>query len=226
MKYPIQKLGKRPVFPNPEYTDHEGLIAYGGDLSVNRLVMAYAMGIFPWYTQETPILWWSPDPRAVMFLDKYKPPKSLIKIIEKQIFEVRYDTNFEAVIWNCANIQRKEDAGTWITPEMQTAYINLHNHKIAHSVEIYHENTLVGGLYGVAIGRYFSGESMFNNANNASKTAFYYLVEKLRAMNFLFIDIQQDTPHFMKWGGENLKRTDFLKLITQAIDFSSKPQKW
>jgi leucyl/phenylalanyl-tRNA--protein transferase len=167
-------------FPDPRYASKEGLVAVNGDLSPERVLFAYSIGIFPWYGKDEPILWWSPDPRMVLYLDKFKVHRSLKKIIKKGIFEVKFDTNFEEVIKMCANIKRKHENSTWILPEIIEAYTKLHHLGFAHSVETYLDGELVGGLYGVSIGKMFSGESMFSKVSNASKVALYYLVEKLR----------------------------------------------
>ena len=166
-------------FPDPEnaLTEPNGLLAVGGDLSLERLLSAYKLGIFPWYEDGQPILWWSPDPRMVLFPDELHISKSLEKIINRKVFKVSFNQNFPAVILACANQRSKNRDGTWITDEIQQAYIHLHQAGWAHSVEVWDDNNLVGGLYGIALGKIFFGESMFNEQNNASKVAFVYLTQ-------------------------------------------------
>ncbi|MDQ7055667.1 MAG: leucyl/phenylalanyl-tRNA--protein transferase [Persephonella sp.] len=163
----------------------------GGDLSPERLIFAYSLGIFPWYSEGEPILWWSPDPRMVLFPQNLKVSRSLKKILKKNIFQIEFDTEFERVINMCASVKRKGQTGTWITPEMVEAYTQLHRLGFAHSVEVYKDGELVGGLYGVSLGGVFFGESMFHTVPDASKVAFVHLVERLKQWNFDMIDCQQ-----------------------------------
>ena len=182
-------------FPDPEKADKEGLLAAGGDLSVESLISAYSAGIFPWYSEGSPILWWSPDPRLVLFPEKFRISYTLKQTIRRGWFEVLFDHDFAAVIRNCAITKRNNQEGTWITTEMQRAYTVLHNKGFAHSVESYHKGVLVGGLYGVSLGKAFFGESMFHHMPDASKVALYFLVEQLKKWDFHLIDAQQSTAH-------------------------------
>lgn len=204
-------------FPNPELALEEpnGLLAIGGDLSAPRLLEAYNKGIFPWFTEDSPILWWSPNPRAVLFLDQLKISRSLKKILQKNLFEISFNRAFEQVIKACAEPRKHEDS-TWITEEMIEAYIELHRAGIAHSVEVWQHQKLVGGLYGVTIGGVFCGESMFSRVSNASKIALVYLVEHLQQRNFSLIDCQIMNPHLASLGAINIPRKQFLTLLNQA----------
>ncbi len=222
----ILKENEEIYFPDPRYASKEGLVAVNGDLSPERILFAYSIGIFPWYGKDEPILWWSPDPRMVLYLDKFKVHRSLKKIIKKDIFEVKFDTNFEEVIKMCATIKRKHEDETWILPEVIEAYTRLHHLGFAHSVETYLDGELVGGLYGVSIGKMFSGESMFSKVSNASKVALYYLVEKLKEWNFDFIDCQIPSEHFKKWGGIEVSRDKFLDQLEIAVKKETKIGKW
>lgn len=205
------------TFPDPLFASDEGIVAYGGDLSVNRVMKAYSSGIFPWFKEGDPILWWSPDPRFILKLDKFNIPKSLKKIIKKDFFEVRFNYDFEGVINNCAQIKRKEQEGTWITSQMIEAYIELHTAGFAHSFEAYHDNKLAGGGYGVILGDIFCGESMFTLKTNASKVAFAALAERLKQKGFSLIDSQVYTKHMESFGGEHISRDDYLKLVKEAL---------
>lgn len=190
----------------------DGLLAVGGCLSTRRIINAYSQGIFPWYSNEDPILWWSPDPRLVIFPDKLHVSKSLKKTLRKQIFQIKFDTAFPEVIKACA-APRSYESGTWLTPEMQAAYIRLHNEGYAHSVEAWHDKQLVGGLYGVAVGQVFFGESMFHYKTDASKVAFIGLVKQLAYWGYRLIDCQVHTPHLVSLGAENISRIRFCSLL-------------
>ena len=200
-------------FPNPEEADKEGLLAFGGDLSVKRLMHAYRSGIFPWFDDYQPILWWSPDPRMIMFLDDFKVSKSLEKIIHKNKFTITYNTCFREVIRNCSQIKREGQQGTWITSQMQEAYLQLHELGLATSVEIWLGDELVGGLYGIDLidKKVFCGESMFSKVSDASKVGFYYLVAQLKAKNYQLIDCQMYTTHLERLGAKEIPRNEFLK---------------
>ncbi len=213
-------------FPDPETADPDGLLACGGNLEVETLLSAYSKGIFPWYSEGSSILWWSPDPRLVLFPDNYKASGSLLQTIKKNIFEFRFDTSFEQVILQCARVKRKGQAGTWITPEMEEAYIRLHRAGYAHSAETYHNNELVGGLYGVSIGAAFFGESMFYIMRDASKAAFYYLMNRLSLWKFKLVDAQQSTGHLKSMGAEEISRKYFLALLRGALKEKGKTGKW
>jgi leucyl/phenylalanyl-tRNA--protein transferase len=223
---PFYKLNKDHIFPHPELAEKSGLLAVGGDLSPERLIQAYANGIFPWYSNGEPILWWSPDPRMVLFPNKLKVSKSLKQSIRNKSFEVRFDSNFETVIENCAQVPRKGQPGTWITKEMKRAYIQLYNNGIAHSVETYIDDELAGGLYGISIGATFFGESMFQTKNDASKVALFHLVERIKEWNFKFIDAQVETDHMKTMGAENISRNEFLEILKVAIKAPTQKGKW
>lgn len=214
------------TFPDPEEADDSGLIAVGGDLSVERLKLAYSKGIFPWYEEGMPVLWWSPDPRMVLFPDKMIVSHSLKQTLKKDLFTITYDTCFEEVIEQCSSTPRLMQEGTWITREMKAAYIRLHKAGYAHSAEAWHNGQLVGGLYGVALGRAFFGESMFHRMTNASKVALFYFLEKLRSMDFQLIDAQVYTNHLESLGGELISRSNFLKLLHKALEKPSLTGSW
>ena len=223
---PIFRLVEDIVFPPPDYADPSGLIAVGGDLSSDRLLEAYRVGIFPWYSEDQPILWWSPDPRLVLDLDQFKISRSLGKTLRRRIFQVTFDRVFEEVIAACATVPREDQSGTWITPEMREAYIRLHGLGYAHSVEAWLEGKLVGGLYGVSLGKAFFGESMFHRHTDASKVALAILVEKLRSWSFHFIDAQMSTEHMCRLGGQEISRRIFLKKLQSALRHPTKRGKW
>jgi leucyl/phenylalanyl-tRNA--protein transferase len=201
-------------FPDPGYALEEpnGLLAVGGDLSPARLLNAYRQGIFPWYSDEQPILWWSPNPRAVLFPDKLKISRSLRKNLRKRAFHVTLDTDFTSVIQACSE-PRDDSDGTWITDEMKQAYIQLHRIGFAHSVECWEGDELVGGLYGVSMGKVFFGESMFSRRSDASKIGFAHLVEQLKEWEFGLIDCQVHSSHLASLGAEDVPRGEFLELL-------------
>jgi leucyl/phenylalanyl-tRNA--protein transferase len=210
-------LSKNDIkFPSLECVSEEGILALGGDLSIERLLEAYKNGIFPWYSAGEPIVWYCPNPRMVLFFDKIKVSKSLRKILKKQQFAVTFNQNFKEVIHHCKSIQRKEDLGTWITDEMEEAYVKLHEIGKAKSVEVWQNDQLVGGLYGVDLGTVFCGESMFSKVSNASKVAFVYLVERLKKESYKFLDCQVYNSHLASLGAEEISREFFLKLLNPA----------
>lgn len=211
----IFRLSEKIIFPDPHLSEDDGLLAVGGDLSVDRLLEAYVNGIFPWYNEGDPIMWWSPKPRCVLLPQDINISKSMAKIIKKDIFKVTIDNDFEGVISNCKSM--REDNGTWITEEMKDAYIRLHDAGYALSVETYLEGELVGGLYGVVIGRCFFGESMFSKVSNASKIALIKLAQVLEKNNFEFIDCQMRTNHLISMGAKMIEFDEFLKLIDKGI---------
>lgn len=213
----VFSLSKKYVFPHPSLAEEDGLLAIGGDLSPERLLLAYANGIFPWYSEGDPICWFSPDPRCLLFPDKLKVTKSLRKTIEKKVFDVRFDTCFEQVIENCSSVPRPEQGGTWITKEIKEAYTKLHQLGFAHSVESFRGGQLVGGLYGISLGSAFFGESMFHFETDASKVAFVHLVERIKSWGFSFIDNQQVTKHLISLGSEEISRDRFLALLGEVI---------
>ncbi len=204
-------------FPDTDEADESGLLAIGGDLSIERLKLAYSKGIFPWYEDGMPILWWSPDPRMVLYPEKMIISHSLKQSIKKKQFTVTIDTAFEKVIKNCSKTSRKGEKGTWITRDMQNAYIRLHEAGFAHSAEAWLDGELVGGLYGVALGKAFFGESMFHHVTNASKVAFHHLVDKLASWNFKIIDAQVYTNHLESLGGEMIPRREFIQILEGAL---------
>ena len=202
-----------------------GLLCAGADLSVARLLAAYRSGIFPWYSGGEPILWWSPDPRMVLFCDELKVSRSLAKNVRNKGFETRIDSGFAKVIKACAG-PRKSETGTWISAEMQAAYVALHRAGHAHSFETWLDGRLVGGLYGVAIGRAFFGESMFSQVTDASKVALVALVEELRARGFPMIDCQQRTPLLASLGAREIPRHQFLRRVAALVNYAQPPGKW
>lgn len=209
----IYQLGTAFDFPHADLALQDGMLAIGGDLNPQRLLRAYVKGIFPWYEEGQPILWWSPDPRMTLNLSELHVSKSLKKILRDEIFEVRFDTDFKNIINACAGTKRKGTVGTWITLDLIDSYMELHKMGFAHSVGAYRENRLVGGLYGLSVGSIFFGESMFHRENDASKVAFVYLVRFLQQNDFDLIDAQQDTDHLRSLGGKPMKRKDFLKCL-------------
>lgn len=213
---PIYQLTEEIIFPHPSLAEPDGLLAIGGDLSPIRILTAYANGIFPWFSDKDPILWWSPNPRCISLPSKFKPSKSLKQFIKKATFKVKFDTDFKSVIRNCAKVKRNDADGTWITEEVENAYFELHRLGYAHSVETYLNDLLVGGLYGVAIGKVFLGESMFFTHSNASKIAFYTLIEFLKKYNFEIIDNQMTTPHLLSLGAEEISREKFIEILGVA----------
>ncbi len=219
-------LSDKIAFPPPHLAEKEGLIAIGGDLSEKRLLLAYQMGIFPWYSKDEPIMWWTPDPRLVLYPHELKISGSLQKIIRKNIFSIRIDTAFDQVVLSCAHAQRKKQDGTWIVEDMITAYCHLHKTGYAHSFEAWQDDKLVGGLYGVSLGRCFFGESMFSNQSNASKVTFVFLVEYLRQRSFDLIDCQVTTDHLLRSGAREIPRKRFLKEIGNSLKKSTLIGKW
>jgi len=206
-------LSKDLVFPPVQLANEDGLLAIGGDLSVERLELAYKNGIFPWYNQGEPIIWYSPDPRMVLFPKDLKISKSMRQVLRKKEFKITFNQNFKEVISNCKSVYRVGQGGTWITNEMQQAYISLHKKGIAKSVEVWLEDELVGGLYGIDLGHVFCGESMFSEVSNASKLAFIYLVEKLEKENYKLIDCQVYNNHLASLGADEISREAFLKIL-------------
>lgn len=215
---PVFRLSKEISFPPPELAEEDGLLAVGGDLGEERVLLAYREGIFPWYSDGSPLLWWSPDPRLVLFPEELKVARSLRQCIKKREFTVTMNTAFENVIRNCASVRRRDEGGTWITEEMIAAYTRLHLSGYAHSVEAWHEGELAGGLYGLILGKAFFGESMFTKKSNASKVAFVSLVEHLKNRGFMLIDCQMTTRHLISFGAKEISRKLFLMLLRQALE--------
>lgn len=197
--------------------DPDGLLAIGGDLSCKRIISAYQQGIFPWFSDGQPVLWWSPDPRFVLFPENLKISRSLKKTIRKNSFSITINKNFESVIKECAKKPRLGQTGTWITQDMQQAYLDLHHAGFAYSVEAWKGKQLVGGLYGIAIGRVFFGESMFNHERDASKVAFSHFVQYLQSIDFKLIDCQVYTGHLESLGAQQITRVDFIKLLNGLL---------
>ena len=202
------------AFPHHDFADEYGVLAIGGDLSPERLLLAYWNGIFPWFNEGEPIVWWTPDPRFVLFPDELKISKSMRPYFNQKKFEVTYDTCFEKVIKNCSKVPRKGQEGdTWINKKMIKAYCKMHDLGFAHSVEVWRGKELVGGLYGIALGKVFFGESMFMKVSNASKFALISLVNKLKEFDFQLIDCQQETAHLGSLGARSISRKEFLEIL-------------
>ena len=202
-----------------------GLLAAGADLTPARLIEAYSHGVFPWFNADEPVLWWSPDPRMVLFPAELKVAQSLKKVIRNREYEMRFDTAFTRVMHGCAQ-PRKGQAGTWISPAMIEAYTQLHDRGIAHSAETWMDGELVGGLYGVALGRMFYGESMFTEVTDASKIALVHLVWQLRRWGFGLIDCQMKTAHLSRFGAREIPRGDFIRRVSKLIQYSSTSAPW
>lgn len=213
-------------FPNPEDANADGLLAHGGELSPEYLLSAYRQGIFPWFGEDEPILWYSPDPRMIVNPSDFSPSKSLRQVLNKNIFEIKIDTVFKDVISNCSCVKRSHEDETWITTDMIKAYVELHNLGYAHSFETFYNNTLVGGLYGVSLGNAFFGESMFFTKTDASKFAFYHLVQFCLNHDFVFIDTQIPTQHLASLGGKEILRSKFLNLLNKSLQHESLQGKW
>jgi len=220
-------LGRKDPFPPVERALKEpnGLLAAGGDLSLERLLDAYRHGIFPWFSRGEPILWWSPDPRMVLYTGELKVSRSLAKNLRNKGYRVTADTAFDRVLRGCAG-PRRGATGTWLSAAMQKAYLALHRAGHAHSVETWREDDLVGGLYGVAVGRMFYGESMFSTATDASKVALVGLVQALVARGFPLIDCQMKTPLLASLGGREIPRAAFLRALTALVNYPEPPGKW
>ena len=223
---PVYQLIDRLIFPPPDHAEPEGILALGGDLRVERLLLAYRMGIFPWYSDGQPILWWSPDPRLILEPDWLRVSRRLKQTLSKKRFRVTLDSAFRDVIRACATVPRKRGSGTWITPEMERAYTALHDAGYAHSVESWIEGKLAGGIYGVSLGRCFFGESMFYYETDASKVAFVTLVTQLRAWSFQMIDAQIMSSHLLSFGAREIPREEFLKRLNRALHYPTLKGPW
>lgn len=213
-------------FPDPNEAEDDGLVAVGGNLSLEFLLSAYSQGIFPWFNKGEPLLWWSPNPRMILFPKDFKCSKSLQQVLKSNKYVVRIDENFGTVIRKCATVERPGQTGTWITKDMISAYTHLHEEGYAHCVETYYENNLVGGLYGVSLGKAFFGESMFYEKTDASKIALFHLNELLLTWNFHFIDVQQSTSHLRSLGAVDIPRKKFLFILEKALVYTTKKGKW
>ncbi len=222
----IFRLTEKVSFPPPHFAEPDGLLAFGGDLSEKRLLLAYRMGIFPWYSQGDPILWWSPDPRLVLYPEEIIISTRLKRVIKQHKFEISFDKAFADVIYACAYTRIAENKGTWILDEMIDAYCRLHESGYAHSVEAWHESRLAGGLYGVSLGGCFFGESMFTQVANASKVALVALCDFMKRLSFDFIDCQVASPHLMRMGAREIPRPLFLKELEQSLKKKTLKGKW
>ena len=200
-------------FPSVDQSNRDGILAIGGDLSLERLQLAYKSGIFPWFEEGEPIVWWSPNPRMVLFLEELIVSKSMRNILNKNRFKVTFNQNFKDVISICQNIKRNGQNGTWITNDMIKAYCKLHELGIAKSVEVWQDQVLVGGLYGIDLGHVFCGESMFSKVSNASKAAFIALVNQLKKEDYKLLDCQVYNPHLESLGCREIDRTDFMEIL-------------
>jgi leucyl/phenylalanyl-tRNA--protein transferase len=223
---PVFQLDERLVFPPPELADPDGLLAVGGDLRPERLVLAYSSGIFPWPTEGFPLLWHSPDPRFVLEAEQLHVPRSLAKTVRRGRFRCTLDTAFRTVMANCAEIPRQGQDGTWITDAMLEGYAELHELGFAHSVEVWEGDTVVGGVYGVSLGGAFFGESMFAHSPDASKVGFVRLVEQLSRWDINLIDAQVHTAHLERFGAEHWPRARYLTRLERALQLPTRRGKW
>lgn len=224
---PIHLLSRSSLaFPPVEEAEPSGLLAVGGDLGVARLVTAYEQGVFPWYSAGYPILWWSPSPRLILEPERLHVSSSLRRAMNKHPFRITLDQDFAGVIKGCAETLRPDEGGTWIVPDMIRAYRALHRAGFAHSVEAWSGRRLVGGLYGVSLGRVFFGESMFHRVPDSSKIAFVQLVRQLREWGFHFIDCQQTTRHLLRFGAFEVERGEFMARLRRALDWPTREGRW
>jgi leucyl/phenylalanyl-tRNA--protein transferase len=223
---PVFQLSDDILFPDVSLSEEDGLLAIGGDLRPERLLAAYSSGIFPWYSEDQPILWWSPDPRLILYPEKFRISHSLRQKLEKNTFDIMFDTRFNRIVKLCSTVDDRGREGTWITAEMKDAYSGLHKAGYAHSVETYYKGKLVGGLYGVSLGRAFFGESMFHTMTDASKVALFYLVQRLKENKFLFIDSQVETNHLVSLGAELISRKAYLASLKKAMKYPTLKGKW
>ena len=214
---PVYQLTEEIMFPNPDLAEEDGLLAIGGDLSFERLLLAYCNGIFPWYSDDEPILWWCPKPRFIIKPNEVNVSKSMKRVFNKGEFKVTFDNDFEGVIRNCKELRENKE-GTWITNEIMSAYIDLFKRGFATSVEVYKDERLVGGFYGVKIGRCFFGESMFSIETNASKVALISMCRKLEKEGYIFLDCQMHTNHLESMGGKFVSWEEFKEMIQEGIN--------
>lgn len=223
---PVYRIPSVHLFPHPSLAEPDGLLGVGGDLDPQRLLQAYANGIFPWYSEGQPILWFSPDPRFVLFPDELHVGRSLRKRIRRGDYEIRLDTAFPEVIARCRQADRPGQRGTWITRDMQEAYIRLHLQGYAHSAEAWRDGRLVGGLYGVALGGLYAGESMYALEPDASKVAFVWLARQLRAWGYGLIDCQVRTAHLARFGAREIARADYLERVAALVAQARPARPW
>jgi len=223
---PVYQLTKALLFPDPERANPRGLLAVGGDLRVERLLLAYRLGIFPWYGPGEPILWWSPPRRCVMAPAGFHASRRLLRIIRQERFTVTFDQAFPQVIRACAETRLEQGEGTWITTEMIDAYCALHELGFAHSAEAWWEGQSAGGIYGVSLGRAFFGESMFTQVTNGSKVAFFSLAQRLAEWEFTLIDCQITNPHLVRLGSYEITRREFLRRLNESLQFPTRRGKW
>lgn len=222
---PVTMLGDGVGFPPAERAGRDGLLAVGGDLSPRRLLRAYGSGIFPWYGEGEPLLWWSPDPRFVLFPSEFHASGSLEKLLKRRVFSFTFDRAFAEVIDGCAR-PRPDQEGTWITPAMRDAYLSLHRLGYAHSLEAWKDGELAGGVYGISLGRCFFAESMFHLQDNASKATVAALAAAMARMEFAFIDCQVPTPHLSGWGARSITRRRYLKLVRAGLRYRTLRGNW
>lgn len=223
---PVYRLPDTGIaFPDPFDAEPDGLLAVGGNLSPHRLVAAYCNGVFPWYHEDSPPLWWTPDPRCILLPEEFHLPRSLARTLKRNTFTFSFDRKFPEVIRACSGPRGDYD-GTWLLPEMIEAYINLHRLGLAHSVEAWHNGDLAGGLYGIALGLAFFGESMFFRRPDASKAAFAHLVAAVRAAGFTLIDCQQVTPNLLRFGAKPVSRAEFMERLKRALEAPLRRGSW
>lgn len=223
---PVYRIPDELIFPDPRLAEPGGLLGVGGDLRPERLLLAYREGIFPWYSQGQPILWFSPDPRFVLYPDDLHIGRTLSRLLKRHRFTLTMDTDFAAVIGQCQQAPRAGQDGTWITEEMRSAYIALHHLGHAHSIEVREDGELVGGLYGVAMGQIFAGESMFSRADGASKVALVALVQQLKAWGYQLIDSQVHTDTLAAMGATEISRAEYLRTLKTLINAPGKHGPW
>ena len=223
---PVFQLPSELIFPDPDFAEPDGLLAVGGDLVPERLIEAYRLGIFPWYAEGEPLLWWSPTPRLILLPEEFHLPRRLARTMRKQVFTITADTVFTRIITECGETRKRSGEGTWITGEMREAYSRLHELGYAHSIECWQDNTLVGGLYGVCLDRVFFGESMFSRVNDASKVALATLTAQCKKKGIKMIDCQMTTDHLLRFGAKELSRTTFRQQLTTLIRHRGGQKKW
>jgi leucyl/phenylalanyl-tRNA--protein transferase len=223
---PVFQLTDDLIFPPPHLASDNGLLAIGGDLSPERLLLAYRMGIFPWFSAGDPILWWSPAPRLILELKGLRISKRLQRTIRQGVFAVTMDKAFSQVITSCAKVPRRDENSTWITPEIVAAYNRMHELGFAHSIECWHENKLAGGLYGMSLGGIFFGESMFSAISDSSKVALAYLTEQLVKWDFDFIDCQVKNDHLLRLGAIEISRSRFQERLAAGIKRPTRQGRW